>query len=297
VPFALADAVHDVVAPLEVTARAKDVELSAAIAPDVPAFIVGDPVRLMQVVTNVVSNAVKFTLRGSVRLDVSVEERTADRTTLRFQVKDTGIGVPAEKRSAIFEPFQQADGSMTRRFGGTGLGLAIASSLLEVMGGRIWVDSEPGVGSTFQFTVPVTIAASAPDRESARNTPASAESARLARILVAEDNVVNQRVAAGLLTRRGHQVTVVSTGREALATLQAGTFELVLMDVQMPDMDGFEATAAIRAWERTTGRHVRIVAMTAHAMIGDRERCLAAGMDGYLSKPIDQRSLYAIVEE
>ena len=297
VPFALADAVRDVVAPLEVTARGKGVELSTTITPDVPAFVVGDPVRLMQIVTNVLSNAVKFTLRGSVRLDVSIDARADDGATLRFRVADTGIGVPADKRSAIFEPFQQADGSMTRRFGGTGLGLAIASNLLALMGGRIWVDSEPGAGSTFQFIVPVAIAASAPDREGARSAPASDDSAPPARILVAEDNVVNQRVAAGLLARRGHQVTVVSTGREALAAIQAGTFELVLMDVQMPDMDGFEATAAIRDWERTTGRHVRIVAMTAHAMTGDRERCLAAGMDGYLSKPIDQRSLYAIVEE
>jgi two-component system, sensor histidine kinase and response regulator len=296
-PFALADAVRDVVAPLEVAARAKGVALSAAIAPDVPTFIVGDAVRLMQILTNVLSNAVKFTLRGSVRLDLSVEERAGGGATLRFRVEDTGIGVPAEKRSAIFEPFQQADGSMTRRFGGTGLGLAIASNLLELMGGRIWVDSEPGAGSTFQFTVPVAIAASAPDRQGSRSAPSAADPSRPARILVAEDNVVNQRVAAGLLERRGHQVTVVSTGREAVAALQAGTFELVLMDVQMPDMDGFEATAAIRAWERTTGGHVRIVAMTAHAMTGDRERCLAAGMDGYLSKPIDQRALYAIVEE
>ena len=296
VAFSLADAVHEVVAPLAVRANAKGVELSITISPDTPPHIVGDPVRLKQIITNVLSNAVKFTERGSVRLDVSVDERTADRATLHFCVADTGIGVPADKRSAIFEPFQQADGSMTRRFGGTGLGLAIASNLAELMGGRVWVDSEPGVGSTFYFTAAVTVAASAPTVVQSAGEPA-ATAARGARILVAEDNIVNQRVAEGLLTMRGHQVTVVSTGREALHALQAGAFELVLMDVQMPDMDGFEATAAIRAWERDTGQHVRIVAMTAHAMTGDRERCLAAGMDGYLSKPIDQRSLYAVVED
>jgi PAS domain S-box-containing protein len=294
VPFALADAVQEVVAPLALRASAKSVILSSVIAAETPPHVVADPVRLKQIVSNVLGNAVKFTERGSVRLDVSVDGRDGDRATLHFRVTDTGIGIPADKREAIFEPFQQADGSMTRRFGGTGLGLAIASNLVRLMGGDIWVDSEPGTGSTFHFTTPVGIAASAPAARAAGDVSGAS---RVARILIAEDNLVNQRVAAGLLMKRGHQVTVVSNGREALAALQAETFELVLMDVQMPDMDGFEATAAIRDWERTTGRHVRIVAMTAHAMTGDKERCLAAGMDGYLSKPIDQRSLYAAVEE
>jgi PAS domain S-box-containing protein len=296
VPFSLTGALREVVVPVEFAARAKGVELSADIAPDAPTFVVGDPVRLKQIVSNVLSNAVKFTQRGSVRLDVSVAERRAADATLCFRVVDTGIGIPADKRSTIFEPFLQADGSTTRRFGGTGLGLAIASNLVALMGGRIWVDSEPGAGSTFQFTVPLAIAASA----AADAVPASAPavpSTRVARILVADDNIVNQRVAAGLLARRGHQVTVVGTGREALDAIRNGGFELVLMDVQMPDMDGFEATAAIREWERTAGRRVRIVAMTAHTMVGDKERCLAAGMDGFLPKPIDQRSLFAVVEE
>jgi PAS domain S-box-containing protein len=296
VPFALAAAVDEVVAPLALRARAKGLELSSVIAADVPPYVVGDPVRLKQIVSNVLSNAVKFTERGSVRLEVSAEQRTSERATLYLRVADTGIGIPEDKRQLIFEPFQQADGSMTRRFGGTGLGLAIASNLVRLMSGRLWVDSEPGTGSVFHVTAPVGIAASAPRVAPAAGTAAGAAPHR-ARILIAEDNIVNQRVAAGLLTRRGHQVTVVGNGREALEALQAGAFELVLMDVQMPDMDGFEATAAIREWERATGGHIRIVAMTAHAMKGDKERCLAAGMDGYLSKPIDQRSLYAVVEE
>jgi CheY-like chemotaxis protein len=296
VPFALADAVQEVVAPLAVRARGKSIELSCVIAAATPAAIVGDAVRLKQILANILSNAVKFTERGSVRLEIGVDRRDGDRVTLHVAVSDTGIGIAADKRAVIFEPFQQADGSMTRRFGGTGLGLAIASNLVRLMGGEIWIDSEPGAGSTFHVTLPVTVAAQAPAPEAASAAqPAAAP--RLAHILIAEDNVVNQRVAAGLLTKRGHQVTIVSNGREALAALQAGAFELVLMDVQMPDMDGFEATAAIRNWERATGHHVRIVAMTAHAMKGDKERCLAAGMDGYLSKPIDQRALYAAVEQ
>jgi PAS domain S-box-containing protein len=254
VPFALADAVQEVVAPLAVRARGKSIELSCVIAAATPAAIVGDAVRLKQILANILSNAVKFTERGSVRLEIGVDRRDGDRVTLHVAVSDTGIGIAADKRAVIFEPFQQADGSMTRRFGGTGLGLAIASNLVRLMGGEIWIDSEPGAGSTFHVTLPVTVAAQAPAPEAASAAqPAAAP--RLAHILIAEDNVVNQRVAAGLLTKRGHQVTIVSNGREALAALQAGAFELVLMDVQMPDMDG------------------------------------------YLSKPIDQRALYAAVEQ
>jgi CheY-like chemotaxis protein len=193
---------------------------------------------------------------------------------------------------------------MTRRFGGTGLGLAIASTLAELMGGAISVDSVPGRGSTFDIAVPAIPAPAEVQTESAVSAGIAAAArrravapGRAARILVAEDNIVNQRVAAALLTKRGHSVTVVNNGREAIDALGRTEFDLVLMDVQMPDMDGFEATAAIRAIERETGRRVRIVAMTAHAMSGDRERCLAAGMDDYLSKPIDQRSLYEVVEK
>ncbi len=295
--FALDQMVKDVVKPLAVKAAQKGLTLSSGIATDAPGYLVGDPVRVKQILTNLTANAVKFTERGSVSVEITVDERQADRATLHVRVADTGIGIPADKLATIFEPFRQVDGSMSRRFGGTGLGLAIASTLAGLMGGRIWVESATGAGSTFHFVAPFEVGHAADRIDAAEAVPLRSRASRASRVLVAEDNIVNQRVAAGLLTRRGHEVTVVSNGREALDALQHGTFDLVLMDVQMPDMDGFEATAAIRAWERDSGRHVRIVAMTAHALNEDRDRCLAAGMDGYLSKPISHLALFDIVEQ
>ena len=308
VPFALADAVDEVVRPLMLRAREKGLALSSCFSADVPAHVFGDPVRVKQILSNVLGNAVKFTERGTVTLDVTTDPPPGGaaslpaQVVLHFRVIDSGVGIPGDKQALIFEPFRQVDGSTTRRFGGTGLGLAIASTLVELMGGQIWVDSAAGAGSTFHMTVPATKASGA-DRRRAVSAAAPARTGgaghvpRSARILIAEDNIVNQRIAGGLLTRRGHVVTIVGNGREALDALRREPFDLVLMDVQMPDMDGFEATAAIRQWERDTGARIRIVAMTAHAMTGDRERCLAAGMDGYLSKPIDQRTLYDAVEQ
>jgi CheY-like chemotaxis protein len=277
----------------------------------------GDPTRILQVLTNVVGNALKFTERGRIRVAVRQDSRTEASTTLHFSVADTGIGIPADKHDTIFEAFRQADGSTTRRFGGTGLGLTISATLVELMGGRIWVDSEPGTGSTFHFTVALDVteapaaqpaaaiehaigskpSAATPALKSTASGLAMGAEGQSVRILLVEDNVVNQRVASGLLTRRGHHVTVAQDGRQALARLDEETFALVLMDLQMPVMGGLEATVAIRLRERTTGQHVRIVAMTADAMNSDRERCLAAGMDGYLSKPIDPPKLFAVVEQ
>ena len=438
IPFSVGELVEDTMKPLALLAHKKGLELIADVAADVPAGITGDPGRIGQVIANLVGNAIKFTERGHVLVQVRCDENFGDRVQLRFSVTDTGIGIPEEKHSTIFEAFSQADGSTTRRFGGTGLGLTISSTLVRLMGGRIWVDSEPGHGSTFQFTasfkvadlpsrsydpilvgmpvlivddndvnrrifheiltrwrmkpvavesgpaalealadasrrgmpfslvlldanMPVmdgftvaekmssqpdlggatimmltssgqfgdstrcrelgisayltkpirqadlyiamcdTLQAHAPRRGDERPAAAAIEPqppqpAQRARILLAEDNLVNQRVAIGLLTRRGHIVDVANNGIEALAALDQTNYDVVLMDIQMPEMGGIEATLAIRTREAGTGRHTRIVAMTAHAMAGDRERYLASGMDGYLSKPIDQRTLYAAVE-
>jgi CheY-like chemotaxis protein len=436
VPFSLETVIEETVKPLAMRAHQKGLEFITDVPPEIHTSLVGDPVRVRQVLTNLLVNAIKFTERGHVMLTVREESIRDRRVVLRFVVADTGIGIPREKHDTIFEAFSQADGSTTRRFGGTGLGLAISSTLVRMMGGHIGVHSTPDAGSTFEFNLgfnltsdqaipsqstrlqnvralivddntvnrsifesqllrwgmqPVAVSggteavealttahrqgtpfrlmlldaqmpgvdgfdvASAVARrpelagitimmltsggrygDSARckelgissylskpvkqsdlfdaiccaldgttDAPpkrviapiASAEQIRRMKVLLAEDNVVNQRVAVGLLQRRGHEVTVVSTGVEALDRLKSGTFDVVLMDVQMPAMGGFEATATIRRAEQQSGEHLRIVAMTAHAMTGDRERCLAAGMDGYLAKPIDPAVLFAAVEK
>jgi PAS domain S-box-containing protein len=295
VPFVLSDVVMETLKPLRLKAESKSLQVRVDITPDVPATVVGDPLRLRQVLTNLISNAIKFTDTGYVLVDVSLDERGDDFAMLHLSVTDTGVGIPKEKHPLIFEPFSQADGSTTRRYGGTGLGLAISATLVELMGGRIWVESDERVsGSRFHFTVRCGLRstqAAAP----ALAAPEAASSR--CRILLAEDNVVNQKVAVGLLRKRGHEVTVVENGQQALDALNRGTFDVVLMDVQMPVMGGLEATAAIRQHEAATGRHTRIVAMTAHSMNGDREQCLLAGMDDYVSKPVNPATLFAAVEQ
>ena len=225
-------------------------------------------------------------------------ESTADAVViLHGSVADTGIGISADKQQTVFEAFRQADGSTTRQYGGTGLGLAISMRLVQLMGGRMWVESRPGEGSTFHFTICLGVSEARqhcdPQAVAARPV-ATAE--RRVRILLAEDNIVNQRVAAGVLRRKGHEVVIAGNGREAVALFESRPFDVLLMDVQMPEVDGFEATAIIRRHEATRDRRVPIVAMTAHAMKGDRERCLAAGMDHYLSKPLDAKLLLALID-
>jgi len=438
VPFDLAESLGDTMKSLAVRAHGKGLELAYHVAPAVPMVVAGDRGRLRQVIVNLVGNAIKFTDQGEVFLDVDCQSCSQREVVLRFAVRDTGIGIPADKQALIFGAFDQVDTSTTRRHGGTGLGLAIASRLTDLMGGRIWVESEVGRGSTFFFTARFALPEGEPlfarpaepalivntrvlvvdDNQTNRRIleemlgnwgmrPATAAGAREAiellregqrsgdpfqlvlsdarmpeadgfwlaeqikqdsslgstlimmlsssegldevgrceglgihayllkpvkqselfdaivlamgivspeaepaaeeaaarpravrplRILLAEDSLVNQKLAVGLLSREGHAVTVANHGREAVAALEAGEFDLVLMDVQMPEMDGLEATAAIRARQARSGRHVPIIAMTAHAMKGDRERCLAAGMDDYISKPIRAAQLVATIE-
>jgi len=434
IPFSVRDHLAELVKPLALRAEQKSLELVCHVLPDVPSVTVGDPGRLRQVLVNLIGNAIKFTERGQIFVQVEVESRQADAVVLHYLVSDSGIGIPTEKHEEIFQPFRQADGSTTRRFGGTGLGLAISSTLVEMMGGRIWLESAPHEGSTFHFTTRLGVSDARPEpagvdltdvrvlvvddnavnrrvlhdllvrwRMTPTVTAGGAEALRaladasasgrpfalvlldahmpemdgfdvarrirgdptvagatimmlsssgqagerarcrevgianhltkpvdprdlrsaiartLARdqapraampevmladnlperrlhVLLAEDNAVNQRLAASLLERRGHRVTIAANGREALAALERQAFDLVLMDVQMPEMGGFDAPAAIRRKEATTGGHIPIVAMTAHAMKGDRERCLEAGMDEYVTKPLDSRRLCALVE-
>jgi PAS domain S-box-containing protein len=296
-------------------ARPRGLQLTCDVDPAVPQMAGGDPGRLRQVLVNLVGNALKFTERGGVAVRVGVEAIDREAVMLRVSVSDTGIGIPADRLDAIFEPFTQADGAMTRRFGGTGLGLTISARLVELMGGRIWVESPApaaaaegaaagGPGSVFAFTVRLTAvegrtAEAAAPRAVPVGEPRSNAATRgttAARILLAEDNPVNQKVALHMLRRRGYDVSVATTGRDAVDLVGRQPFDLVLMDVQMPEMDGFAATAAIREAEATTGGHLTIIAMTAHSMAGDRERCLAAGMDGYLSKPIRSADLYALLD-
>ena len=438
IDFRLRDTVEDALGVLALRAQEKKLELTYRVSPQVPDDLVGDPGRLRQVLLNLIGNALKFTARGEVAVSVGLDQPDAKEPRLHFHVRDTGIGIPPEKIETIFDAFQQADSSTTRRYGGTGLGLTISTRLVQLMDGRIWVESRPGAGSTFHFTAvfgaatkPVSrsrpalpaasvlvvddntssrealqetlgawdlaaagvdqseagwlevvsareqqrpyslllidadlgemdgftlaerilLAALDPELPPSRRTailmllsagqlgqvarclelglsyvvkpvrhdallaavgkalgvapePAGAllpgsgrtREARPLRLLVAEDHPVNQLLARRLLERRGHSVTVADNGREALAAIEQNTFDLVLMDVQMPEMDGLQATAAIRRREQTTGGRLPIVAMTAHAMRGDRERCLEAGMDGYLSKPIEQDELFRTMD-
>jgi PAS domain S-box-containing protein len=296
--FRLRDLCADTLQSLGWPAHQKGLQMFCHVDRAVPDALVGDAGRLRQVLVNLVGNAIKFTERGEVVLNVGCDRQTAEEVCLHAAVRDTGIGIPADKQGAIFEAFVQADSSTTRRYGGTGLGLTISARLVEMMGGRIWVESEVGKGSTFHFTACLRPGPAAPEAEPpAADLDAAAPLPAQLRILLAEDDAVNQAVAVGMLEKRGHQVVVARNGREALAAWEREPFDLVLMDQQMPEMDGFEATAVIRGREAGSGRHTPIIALTAHAMKGDRERCLEAGMDGYLAKPLQAQGLLRVMAE
>jgi PAS domain S-box-containing protein len=292
VDFHLRDCFASVLKPLGILADQKGLVLTADIPPGVPDLLIGDPRRLRQILVSLTANAIKFTDRGSVTVRAAVESATEGGQCLHFYVTDTGIGIPEEKQTLIFEAFTQADGSSTRTRGGAGLGLAIVSHLVWRMGGRIWVESTVGKGTTFHFTarLPVsrTLAPGAPDAN-----PPPIEGLR---VLVVDDNTINRAFAAGMLEKHGHSPVHAINGREAVEAAAREAFDLIFMDVQMPEIDGFEATRRIRDAELPAGRRTPIAAMTAHAMPGDRERCLHAGMDHYFSKPLEKAALVALLE-
>ncbi|MCP4657286.1 MAG: response regulator [bacterium] len=276
----------------------KGLELACLVYRDVPSWLRGDPGRLRQVLLNLAGNAVKFTAKGEVIIRVMLEQEIDTHAALRFTVTDTGIGIAPERQAQLFQSFSQLDVSATRRYGGTGLGLAISKHLTEMMGGTIGVESKPGKGSTFWFTavfekLPEDDSRPPETQRRPRRTPAETAPSS-ARILLAEDNVVNQKVVLWILEKLGYRADAVANGEEVLRALDMIPYDLVLMDCQMPEMDGYEATAQIRAREGQVG-HTPIVAMTAHAMKGDREKCLAAGMDDYVPKPIQPEHLDAVI--
>ena len=312
VDFSIHQLVDDVADLMADAARRKQLHLTATVDPAIPALVRGDPGRLRQILTNLVANAIKFTERGVVAISVSLDRSGASLSpngkadpNLRvyFEVMDTGIGIASETRGRLFQVFSQADGSTTRRYGGTGLGLAICRQLVDLMGGQIGVTSELGDGSTFWFTAVLpkseTGQCQLRERGSTKQAMRPLALTRRAgpgpRVLIAEDNPVNQRVAVRLLEHLGIRADVASDGNEAIESLTRQSYALVLMDCQMPELDGFEATARIRSGETLDGQ-IPIIAMTASAMQGDRERCLAAGMNDYVSKPVRIDDLRPVIE-
>jgi PAS domain S-box-containing protein len=316
--FSLSSTIEETSSLFALQARAKNLEFVTSIAPGLPEVAVGDPGRLRQVLTNLLGNAIKFTGLGQVGLRAEVVSQTRDEIQLKFTVSDSGIGIPLDQQARLFDTFTQVDESNTRKYGGTGLGLAISKQLVELLGGEIGLESEPGRGSKFWFTATFgkstkPLMASARAETDARLRPTSAPRVTAAksqtgtaqrsqapaqttpvevsmRILLAEDNEINQRITLRLLQKLGLSADAVVNGREAVEALEKRKYDLVLMDCQMPDMDGFEATAVIRSREGGS-RHQTICALTANCMDGDRERCLAAGMDDYISKPVGLEKL------
>jgi two-component system sensor histidine kinase/response regulator len=298
VGFELRQLIDDVLKILAFRISPSVLELSYDVRPDTPDVLIGDPNRLRQVLINLVGNAIKFTSKGKVTVRIQPESATDDEAILLFSVADTGIGISQEKQKIIFDAFVQADASTTRRYGGSGLGLAISNQLVRLMGGRISVESRPQVGSTFSFTLPFGIGRHRPGaspRESTQNVSSSVATSSL-HVLVVEDNAVNQKLARLLLKKLGHRAVIAANGKAALRAVKRRTFDIVLMDIQMPVMGGIEATSSIREDEKKTGGHIPIIAMTAHAMSADRERALQAGMDDYVSKPIRFEELRRAIE-
>ena len=294
-PFSIKECVADAIELFSIEAQQKGLEIGFSVGEDVPKATLGDNVRLRQVLLNLIGNALKFTMKGRIAVRVEAGAKKPDgKKDLIFTVTDTGIGIPAQKKDLLFRPFGQLDESDTRRYGGTGLGLAISRRIIDIMGGTITVESEPGVGSSFSFNVPMQeveeakLAVSEAPPSGAIVAPVAEEEQKL-RILVAEDDPMSSALLRSILERQGFQMELAQTGREAVEMWERGVFDLIIMDVQMPKLDGIAATRIIREKERATGKHVPILAITAHAYQEEGERCRAAGMDAFLPKPLDLR--------
>ncbi|MCR4338124.1 MAG: ATP-binding protein, partial [Candidatus Omnitrophica bacterium] len=299
IEFDLREILKNLCKGLAVLAQNKNLSLQWQVDENVPKILIGDAMRLRQVLMNVINNAIKFTFRGKIEIAVHLKDYQNNIAQLEFSIKDQGVGIPQNKLDQIFESFTQADPSTTRRFGGAGLGLAISKKLVDMMGGKIWVESKEGEGSVFHLEIPYSVL----DREflSVKNSRESFldSTGKSFSILLAEDNAVNQKMTVRMLEKKGWSVKAVENGRGVLECLAENpkAFDLILMDAQMPVLDGFEATRRIREQEKTTGAHIPIVALTARAMTSDQEKCLECGMDGHISKPIDREHLYQMIEK
>jgi signal transduction histidine kinase/CheY-like chemotaxis protein len=298
VAFNPAQTLSETLAAIDLRARKKGLSLTRQLPAELPLSVMGDPGRIRQVITNLCDNAIKFTQEGGLTVRLQLSDLPQKKLQAQFSITDTGIGIAPSKQATIFEAFSQADSSTTRQFGGTGLGLTICTRLVGLMGGRIWVESSPGQGSTFHFIV--TLDHCEPEAQAAQAAPVATSPAepQLAavslRILLAEDHPVNQVLATTLLKKWGHQVTLAEDGQQTVQAMRQATFDLVLMDMQMPVMGGLEATRQIRAEEKPPQR-TPIIAVTANAMEADRQSCLDAGMDDFLTKPLRPKELQALL--
>lgn len=302
--FRLRDTLAEPMSLMRVQAAQKTIQLRSDIDSNVPELLIGDPNNLCQIVNNLIGNAIKFTEEGEIRLQVrrddQVEERAESKITLLFSVSDTGVGIPIEQQQKIFRVYEQLENVGNNIYKGSGLGLVITTQLVETMGGSLWLESQTGKGSCFSFRLPfelptpVTQAINNTDRSPDRSLT---ENNKGVRILLAEDDGISQTIAVALLEQNGREVTAVTNGREVLEELDLHHYDLVLMDIQMPNMDGFETTRAIRSHPNEKMAKIPIIAMTAHAMREDREKCLAAGMNGYLSKPIETKVFMEVIDK
>ena len=301
VEFNTRDLIKKIEKLLSVKTFRKELEFTTNISSDMPDILIGDPLRIRQILINLAGNAIKFTNKGSVSINVKLLKKEKNNLKIEFSVEDTGIGISKEKIAYLFESYSQAEKSTTRRHGGTGLGLTISKKLVEMMDGTIEVESEIGKGSKFYFIIELKQgkALKATDKSSIKNleTEKKKTSSKQLSILIVEDQLINRKIIFQLLKRKGHKITSAENGKIALEKAKSEKFDMIFMDIQMPEMDGLEATKLIRKFEKDNKTHTPIIAMTAHAMKGDKEVCLAAGMNHYITKPINPAELYSVIEK